>query len=313
MDILLQTVMLATGLAVLMAAAEAFVAKSGRLATAFRISPMAIGLTLVAFGTSLPELAVSLNATLEGSPGLAVGNVIGSNLANTLLILGLAAAVMALPVSRDSVMRDGAWWIAATVAFLLAAYSGAIGRFEGVALLVGLALYLFSALRSGVDFEEELDATEETAATARLWAVLALSVAAIWAGSEMAVYGAVGLAESLGTDETIVGLTVVAFGTSLPELATVIACLRRGETEMLIGGIVGSNIFNIFAILGVTAVVATLPVDRTFISFDLPVLMVVSAMALIVLRTGWVVSRWEGAALLGGYVAYIGATSLAAL
>ncbi|MCE0504103.1 calcium/sodium antiporter [Roseivivax sp. GX 12232] len=303
--------MLAAGLAVLIIGADVFVGQAGKLALTFRIPPLVVGLTLVAFGTSLPELAVSLNAALEGNPGLAVGNVIGSNLANTLLILGLAASLTALPVSRECVLRDGAWWIIATLGFVLAAQSGGIGRLEGACLLAGLALYLFTALRGGVDFAEEVEQEDAPRHGARNWLIIAGSLGAIWAGSELAVHGAVGLAGRLGVSDTVVGLTVVALGTSLPELATTLACLRKRGTDMLIGGIVGSNIFNIFAILGITGTVATLPVAHSLVTFDLPLLMIISVGALVMLRTGWVVSRREGIVLLGGYAAYLGTTAYA--
>ena len=288
---------MAPGLTILMIGADRFVAAAGQLASDLRLPPLAVGLTVVAFGTSLPEMAVSLNAALEGNPGLAVGNVIGSNLANTLLVLGLAAALTALPVSRASVMRDGAWWILATLGFLLAAQSGGIGRIEGLALLAGPGLYLFTALRGGADFTEEAEAG--TGAGGRTWLIVAASLAAIWIGAELAVHGAVGLSRSLGVADTVIGLTIVAIGTSLPELATTLACLRKGENQMLIGGIVGSNIFNIFAILGVVGLVATLPADRSLITFDLPILMIISLAALLMLRTGWEVTRREGQILLG--------------
>ncbi|WP_371055332.1 calcium/sodium antiporter [Rhodosalinus sp. K401] len=295
--------LLASGLVLLLAGGEALVRGAVLAATRLGVSPLVIGLTLVGFGTSTPELVASLQAAAAGAPGLALGNVVGSNIANVLLILGLAAVIAPVAVSRGAFLRDGAAVVGASLALAALALHGTVGRLAGAALLVALALYTLNTLRSERTGWQEV-ATEEDTPQGRLWRGLglaALGIAGVVVGAEFLVRSALVLARGFGVSETVIGLTLVAVGTSLPELATsVVAALRR-QSALALGNVLGSNLFNILGIAGVTAMVTPLPVPPEIAGRDVWV-MLAAALALAAAGvTGWRIDRREGAAFLAAY------------
>ncbi|WP_371061339.1 calcium/sodium antiporter [Rhodosalinus sp. 5P4] len=295
--------LLASGLVLLLAGGEALVRGAVLAATRLGVSPLVIGLTLVGFGTSTPELVASLQAAAAGAPGLALGNVVGSNIANVLLILGLAAVIAPVAVSRGAFLRDGAAVVGASLALAALSLHGTVGRLAGAALLVALALYTLNTLRSERTGWQEV-ATEEDTPQGGLWRGLwlaALGIAGVVVGAEFLVRSALVLARGFGVSETVIGLTLVAVGTSLPELATsVVAALRR-QSALALGNVLGSNLFNILGIAGVTAMVTPLPVPPEIAGRDVWV-MLAAALALAAAGvTGWRIDRREGAAFLAAY------------
>ncbi len=295
--------LLASGLVLLLAGGEALVRGAVLAATRLGVSPLVIGLTLVGFGTSTPELVASLQAAAAGAPGLALGNVVGSNITNVLLILGLAAVIAPVAVSRGAFLRDGAAVVGASLALAALSLHGTVGRLAGAALLVALALYTLNTLRSERTGWQEV-ATEEDTPQGRLWRGLglaALGIAGVVVGAEFLVRSALVLARGFGVSETVIGLTLVAVGTSLPELATsVVAALRR-QSALALGNVLGSNLFNILGIAGVTAMVTPLPVPPEIAGRDVWV-MLAAALALAAAGvTGWRIDRREGAAFLAAY------------
>lgn len=304
------------GLPVLLVGAELLVRGASRLARAAGISPVIIGLTIVAFGTSAPELAVNVTAVYAGSPDVAVGNVVGSNIANILLILAIAAIVAPLAVAARIVRADVPLMIGTAALLWLYAADGELSRVEGLILVGGLAVYLlllwWESRREPAAVEAEFEAglagrARSPAGVVRDVAFVAVGLVALVAGGRLIVDGAVGVATGLGLPEVVIGLTVVAIGTSLPELATAVIAGLRGEPDLAVGNVVGSCIFNVLAVVGLTATVApdVIPVPPTVTSFDLPVMVAVTVIALPIVLTGFVVRRWEGALLLAYYVAYL--------
>ncbi|MFP4275442.1 MAG: calcium/sodium antiporter [Paracoccaceae bacterium] len=299
-------VLVVAGLGLLLLGGELLVGGAVGLALRWRVPPMVIGLTLVGFGTSLPELLTSVQAALRGSPGIALGNVVGSNTANILLIGGLAAAMAAIPVARDGLRRDGGWMLAAALAALALVFLPVIGRGAGLALLAGLAAFLWVSLRGGraAPPTEELLETMRPAWSSALRMTLGLGLTV--GGAAALVEGAVALATQAGLPEAVIGLTLVAVGTSLPELATSVIAARRGQPEVALGNILGSNVFNVLGILGVTALIAPLPVDAMIRGFDIWVMLAATLALLAVAWTGTRISRREGLALLLAYLVYVG-------
>ncbi len=284
---------------------EALVRGSVGLARRMAISPLLIGLTVVGFGTSTPELLVSVEAALRGVPDIALGNVIGSNIANILLIVGLTALVWPIAVSGGTLRRDTGVMVAAALILVPIFAMGAIGRVAGLCLLAALAVYLaWAYLKPG----------DATPADADMPASMATLPAALWIGggfiallfgARFLVDGSVSIARGFGLSEAFIGLSIVAVGTSLPELATSIIAAFRRQSEIAIGNVIGSNIFNILGILGVTALITPIPVAPRFLGFDLPVMIAVSVVLAAILLTRAVIGRAVGAALLIGYALYI--------
>ena len=298
----MDALLLALGLAGLFLGGEALVRGASGLAARLGLSPLLIGLTVVGFGTSMPEMLVSVDAALRGLPGIALGNVVGSNIANILLILGRAALVWPMVVA-GGLRRDLAVMLAAAAALVPLFVLGEVGRLAGLALLAGLVAYLWAAFRG----PGAAVATEAVAPMALPKAVLivGLGLVGLVVGARLLVDGAVGLARAAGLSEAFIGLSIVAVGTSLPELATsVVAALRR-QSGLAIGNVVGSNIFNVLGILGVTALVAPVPVEPRFLSLDLPVMLAVSAAAAGLLWRGGRIGRGAGIALVSAYAVYL--------
>ena len=308
--------LIAAGFALLLFGGEAVVRGAVSLAQRLGVSPLIVGLTIVGFGTSLPEMVVSVNAALVGSPGLAVGNIVGSNIANILLILGVAAVILPVAVHPKAVTRDMTCLAIATLIFVALGMTGRLLWWQGALMLAILFVYIgFTVWHDNATNDEvaELhreEAEEIGAIPLRTISIICIVVTGLFAvivGAEWLVSGATTLAREYGMPEEVIGLTLVALGTSLPELATSVVAACRGHSDVCIGNIIGSNIFNLFGIGGVTAMVAPLPFSDTIVGFDLWVLLAATAIMIPFMVTGLRVARVEGAILLSLYGAYIGA------
>ena len=321
--LLLDIALVVGGLVLLVAGGEALVRGASTLAERVGISPLVVGLVVVSAATSAPELAVTVGAVLRGEPDLALGNVVGSNIVNILLILGISALVLPLLIKRQIVRFDLPVMVGMSVLLVIVSLDGQIGLLDGVLLLGGLIVHAVMSILIG---RREVAAGVEGAGTAPipvpgkpvpLWLALILLVVGIGLlvlGAQLLVDGAVSIATGLGVSSLVVGLTVVAIGTSLPELATSIIAVRRGERDMAVGNIVGSNIFNIGMVLGLPAIIfgEGIPVPAAAIALDLP-LMVAAAIALLPIAfTGFVIARWEGGLFVALYVSYTAYLVLAA-
>jgi cation:H+ antiporter len=301
----LDYIYVAAGLLCLFLGGEALVRGSVGIAQRLAISPLLIGLTVVGFGTSMPELLVSIEAAWRGVPDIAVGNIVGSNIANITLIMGITALVWPIRVSGATLRRDTGVMILAAVALVPVFMTGQIGRPAGAMLLAGLIGYLVWAyLRPGdMAQDDPLSAKKPKALISVLWVVAGF--VALLFGARFLVDGAVSIARDAGLSEAFIGLTIVAVGTSLPELATSVVAAFRRQSEIAIGNVIGSNIFNVFGILGVTAVIQPIPVAGRFISFDLPVMIALSLVITALLLTRPVIGRVTGIVFLIGYATYV--------
>ena len=290
--------------------AEGLVRGSASLATRVGISPLIAGLTIVAFGTSAPELSVSLLAALGGNPDIALGNVVGSNIFNIAVILGIAALIQPIQIHLGVIRRDIPVMIATSaIAFGLILYGG-LPRLAGIGLILGLVVYVVGAFRSGKESSggTDADAVEAPPLLSKSWmidtTVLLVGLGVLILGSRLFVEGATALAKSWGVSDAVIGLTVVAAGTSLPELATSVVAAVRRHADIAIGNVVGSNIFNILCILGVTATVS--PIHASGIGLmDAGVMLFVSVLLLPFALTNRKISRGEGAVFLGIYGVYL--------
>ncbi|SEL12848.1 calcium/sodium antiporter [Halomonas daqiaonensis] len=299
------------GLCFLLVGAEMLVRGASRLAARLGISPLVIGLTVVAFGTSSPELAVSIKASLADQAGIAMGNVVGSNIFNVLFILGLSAMVTPLVVAQQLIRFDIPLMVALSAALLLLVLDGQLSRLDGLLLAAGLVAYiaflLYQNARSRLDTTAESDSTPPAS---NAWVVnlvlVVAGLALLVLGSRWLVEGAVTFASYLGVSEQVIGLTIIAAGTSLPEVMTSLIAALRGERDIAVGNVVGSNVFNILGVLGVSSLIASsgITVPPAMISFDIPVMLAVAVACLPICFTGGVIQRWEGALLLGYYIAY---------
>ncbi len=318
---LMIALMLAGGLVLLVFGAEVFVRGASRLAAAFGVSPLVIGLTVVALGTSSPEVAVSVQSAYAGAADIATGNVIGSNICNVLLILGLCALVAPMNVSQQLVRLDVPVMIGVSLLFLLLALDQGISRAEGILLLAGLGGYTTflivqsrrETLQIKAEYEKEFGEMETPRLAPNFVLVLG-GLGLLVLGSQWFVTAATEIAVLLGVSELVIGLTIVAIGTSLPELATSVIAAVRGERDIAVGNIVGSNIFNILFVAGTASVVAPdgLPVAAAALRFDIPVMIAVAVACLPIFFTGHRVDRWEGGLFFGYYIAYTGYLLLAA-
>ena len=310
------SIQLLMGLVLLLGGGEALVKGGVGVATRLGVSPLLIGLTLVGFGTSTPELVASLEAAVAGRPGIAIGNVVGSNTANILLILGLSAVIYPLATTKEAFRRDGAVLVGSALVLLAAVLFGAIGRAAGFLLVALLAIYTLYVYRTerrtgGPSAEvHAAEAAEVAPAGMSIGVGLALAlggIAAIVYGASLLIESAVVIARALGLSEAVIGLTLVAVGTSLPEMVTSIMAAARRHADVAFGNIVGSNIFNALGITGVTALVEPLAVPSEIARFDIWVMLATTLLLTLFATTGWQVKRWEGAVFLAAYAAYVGA------
>jgi len=297
------------GLLLLIAGAQLLVKGSSGIALNFRISPLVVGLTVVAFGTSSPELAVGIESSLTGKEGITFGTVVGSNIFNILFILGISAVILPLSVSRKLLRMDVPFMIILSVILLLLSLNGVLSRIEGIALTAGLIIYTtFLIVGSRRNFRPV--EAGQIPVKKKGW-ILHITMAVgglglLMAGSNWFLDGAVFLAQNFGLSETIIGLTIVAAGTSMPEVVTSIMAVIRGEREIAVGNVIGSNIFNILGVLGISALFAAdgIDISGSLLRFDIPVMIAVALACLPIFFTGGIISRGEGILFLGYYTAY---------
>lgn len=305
------------GFALLLGGAELLVRGASKLAATLGVSPLVIGLTVVAFGTSAPEFAVSINAALTGNVDVAVGNVVGSNIANVLLILGFSALISPVAVAQKLVRLDVPLMIGASGLMLAFCWDGRVSQGEGAVLFLLLLAYLgFAVWQSRRERPEVLaeyaaefgEPPPRTRQAIAIFSGLCLGgLVLLVVGSHLLVRGAVQLAEALGVSSLVIGLTVVAVGTSLPELATSAVASLRNENDIAAGNVVGSSIFNILGVLGLSAFVTPqgLAVNPAALAFDIPVMIATAVVCLPIFFTGYTIWRWEGAVLMGYFAAYV--------
>ena len=318
---LLDIILIVIGVAMVLYGADRLTEGASALARRMNVSEIIIGLTIVAAGTSAPELFVSLVSALKDTPDLAVGNVVGSNTMNCMLIVGCAAMVAPMTISRSTVKKDIPFSVGASVLLMLLALNSFLGRVDGIILLLGFAAFMAYTLRQAKtgkaeDHEDHGDGSDDPISGGNgitqnrphdpwknvlflLGGLLLLAV-----GSNVFVGHASSLALSLGVSEGVVGLTVVAGGTSLPELATSVVAARKGQSAIAIGNVIGSNVFNILLILGLTATISPLAITG-ITTVDMAVMLLSVALVWLFSFTRFTVERWEGALLVGGYLVYL--------
>lgn len=310
-----QALMFVIGLAALVAGAEILVRGASRLAVSWGISPLVVGLTVVAFGTSAPEMAVSVEAALAGSAELAIGNIVGSNIANVLLILGIAALVAPLLVAEQIIRQEIPIMIGASLVVVAMALDGNIGRVEAAVLFVLVIAYTgFLVVQSrratqatAHDFDDEIPVSRWDSHWVVQTAMVLGGLVLLVLGAGWLVDAAVAFARVMGVSDLVIGLTVVAVGTSMPEIATSLIAALRGQRDIAVGNVVGSNIFNLLAVLGAAGLVSAegLGVPAAARHFDLWVMLAVAFACLPILLSGREIARWEGALFLGYYAAYV--------
>ena len=309
-----QVLMFLAGLAVLVVGADVLVRGASRLAVSFGVSPLVVGLTVVAFGTSAPEMAVSVGSALAGSPDLAIGNVVGSNIANVLLILGISALITPLLVDEQIIRQEIPIMIGASALLVVMALDGNIGLLESIvlfALVIAYTVFLvIQARRASKAVQDEFETGIPTSTWDSHWAVqiglIAAGLVMLVVGADWLVDAAVAFARAFGVSDLVIGLTVVAVGTSMPEIATSIVAAMRGQRDIAVGNVVGSNVFNILAVLGAAGIAsgAGLPVSEAARNFDLWVMLAVAFACLPIMITGREIARWEGGVFLAYYAAY---------
>jgi len=298
------------GVGLLAYSADQFVLGAARVALVRRISPVLVGIVIIGFGTSTPELLVSAFAVLRGSTEIAIGNIVGSNLANLSILLGIGAIMVPLSVQSRTVAREGLITVGAMGAFAVLVQGGGISRLEGGLLLVGLAAAMFVVSRRspddplGAETEELAEVSTHHLRTEVFRTILGM--AGTLGGAQMLLWGAVDLAERAGLAEGFVGVTLVAVGTSLPELVTVIQSARQRQTDLIVGNLLGSNLFNALGVGGVVGLLGAAPVDAPSLTRLAAIgAFVVAGLALLAMQTGRVITRWEGLALVVGYLAFV--------
>lgn len=315
--------MIIGGLALLLVGGELLVRGAVRVASQLGVSPLIIGLTLVGFGTSTPELVTSVQAAVNGSPGIAFGNIVGSSIANLLLILGASAMLTPIVVQSSALRRDAVLMVAVAIVFALLSPLFPLGRLVGLMFVAALGAYIYIAIRQeaaatpahGAVYDKSLATQNADPALVPQkprggsfllpLATSLIGLAIVVLGGYFLVNGAVDLARSAGISETVIGLTIVAVGTSMPELVTSLVAAVRREADVAFGNIIGSNIYNILGIGGVTAIIAPSQVPEQIASFDNVVMVAVSALVLLFAYTGRRLARWEGGVLVMGYIGYV--------
>jgi cation:H+ antiporter len=323
---LMTVISLIGGLLLLIAGGELLVRGAVRIAEHLRLSPLLIGLTIVGLGTSMPELATSVQASLAGSPGVAIGNIVGSNMANLLLILGFAALVSPMVVERSTLWRDGGVGLGAVILMIVAGLAFDLSQPVGAVFLILLGAYIYfayeqeqsglshsaaydkAAAAEGVD-AEFVPHEEPSGSLLKPALQFILGLGLIIGGGTLLVSGAIEIAENLGVSDTVIGLTIVAIGTSLPELVTSIVAALKKQAEVALGNVLGSNIYNILFIGGITGIVSPTAIPAPIMAYDLWLLTAASAIVMLFAYTGCRLSRREGFVLLTAYCLYIMSTA----
>lgn len=310
-EIIKQLAILIVGFALLVKGADLFVDGASGIAKKFGISELIIGLTIVAMGTSAPEAAVSIAAAAKGSAGISIGNVIGSNIMNIFIILGVVAAITPLKIERSTVRYEMPFTILVTVLFVLMGKDGLITRLDGAVFWAGLLLYIAYLLRQAKQKPagtpaQAVTTVQKTEESPSIWKLIALTIvglAVILVSSDYAVDAAVALAKLFNISDRVIGLTIVALGTSLPELVTSVTAALRGNADLAVGNVVGSCIFNLLFVLGTSALILPIPCAPNFLS-DAYVAVGATVLLLLFGFTQMKIARWEGVLLVACYVAY---------
>lgn len=300
------------GSVALFVGAEGLVRGASSLAIRLGISPLVVGLTVVAFATSSPELVVSIKAAIEGNPGIVVGNIVGSNICNIALILGVAAMISPISVKTQVIRREIPIMIVVSLFLLIILSNDAISRVEGFFLVVGIIIYIILGYKYSIKHKNDEEVVKEFEESVpkspyKIWKSLILVIVGLGLlvlGSVLFVDGAVAIAKKFGVSQAVIGLTIVAFGTSLPELTTSVVASFKNENDIAIGNAVGSNVFNILSILGISSLIS--PISNTGVTMiDLSIMMFFTILILPLSRSKFTLRRWEGTLLFTGYVAYI--------
>lgn len=298
------------GLAILIAGGEVLVRGAVGIALKFNLSPLVIGMTIVSFGTSAPELLVSLKAALEGHPEIAIGNVIGSNIANIALVLGITAMILPIPVKKNTLKIDWPIMMGVSVLFYLFILNGVLNRWEGAIFVALLILFVIYQLKSSTtnetnDEDEAIEEVKSNYSNVYLHLLfIVVGVVALSFGAEWLLTGSVNIAQDFGVSEHIISVTIIAFGTSVPELATSIIAALKKQMDISVGNLIGSNIFNLLAVLGITSLIKEIPISNQVISSDV-FWMLGTSFLLLPFMLNYNISRWKGAVLTLFYLAYV--------
>lgn len=310
---LTNTILLIVGLAVLILGGELLVRGASRIALRLKMSPLVVGVTIVAFGTSAPELLISVQAALAGSPDITMGNVVGSNICNLALVLGVTALIAPIPVNSDSIKIDWPMTMGCTLLLYFLVQEGYVNDYEGIGFISLLALYIFFIIRRSrknhispqdLGLEVEVPTSSSKKNMLQDTSLILIGGAGLYFGSDWFVNSAKDLAIYMGISERIVGITVVALGTSLPELVTSMVAAFKKETDMALGNLMGSNIFNILSILGITSLIAEIEVSEVIVNSDMIWMMGITLLILPFMALNKIVDRYEGLILLGIYIYY---------
>ena len=294
------------GLVILVFAGDALVKGAVNLALRLGIPALVVSLTVVAFGTSAPELLVSVQAILDGAPGLALGNVVGSNIANVLMVLGVPAMIATLHTSNCETRRDYLYMAAATALFVALCLPGALTWWNGILLLAVLAAILAATFMSSRGADADVEGADDAMAGWKVGAFLVLGLVGLPVGASLLVDGATSIARAFGVSEAVIGLTLVAIGTSLPELATTVMAAIRRHADVALGNVIGSNLFNLTAIMGIAVLVGPVPVDDNFLRLDLWIMVAATLLLVPFVFLGRDITRLWGIALSALYVVYLG-------
>lgn len=303
-EMIFDILLIVLGVAMVLLGADRLTEGAAALARRMNVPEIIIGLTIVAAGTSAPELFVSLVSALKGTPDMAMGNVVGSNTMNCMLIVGCAAMVAPMTISRSTVQKDIPFSVGASVLLMILAINAYLGRFDGIILLLGFAAFMYYTLLQAKKGQVE---QQETVKQVNPWLsafFVLLGLAMLVVGSNVFVDAASDVAYSLGLSEGVVGLTIVAGGTSLPELATSVVAARKGQSAIAIGNVIGSNVFNILLILGLTATISPMQIQGITL-VDMGMMLGSVSLVWLFSYTRFTVERWEGALLVGGYLVYL--------
>lgn len=312
MSILVMWGMLIIGLVLLIKGADWFVDGASGLAAKMGVPSLVIGLTIVAFGTSAPEAAVSISSALKGSSGIALGNVVGSNLFNLLVVIGIGSILRPTKIDLSIIKKDYPYNLLATIVLGLTMFDAVLGdleapvisRTDGLVIIAFFLIFMYYTVSSGLSGKADNEEKKETKPLYKLIIMLAVGIVAIICGGQAVVNGATEIARSFGVSETLIGLTIVAVGTSLPELVTSLVAIKKGEDDIAVGNVIGSNIFNILFIIGIAAAIKSIAVDLELI-YDIVMLFVVSAVIYLGVAKKRVVGRGAGIAMVLAYAAYM--------